>query len=140
MLTTDCPFCEFTEREFVVSENQLVFSAISRDPINRFHVMVIPRDHYESFTELPDGLVSHLFVIAKQISAALRVAAKPDAITHISDDEITWEGFNLVPHYKLHIIPRYQNDGLEIDWSRGRSNISASVRAECAQAIRHHLL
>ena len=116
-----------------------MFSVISQNAINRFHVLVIPREHYESFTELPSGLLSHLFVVAQRISAAVRVAANPDAITHISDDEITWENFNLVRHYKLHIIPQYKNDGIELDWSRGRNNISSAARAECAQAIRQHL-
>jgi hypothetical protein len=42
----------------------------------------------------------------------------PDVVTHISDDDLEDRGFNLVTHYKFHVIPRFLNDRVKIDWGR----------------------
>lgn len=41
-----------------------------------------------------------------------------DAMTHISDDDINGIGQNLVAHYKFHIIQRFKNDKVDINWNR----------------------
>ena len=133
-----CVFCGFQDREMIVYEDEQVFAVISKEPINPYHMMVFPQSHYESFIDLPDDLAAHLFVIAKRLSATLREVCHPDAITHISDDDITHSGFNLVAHYKLHLIPRYKGDKVEINWHRD-DDPGDEVRAAYARAVREKL-
>ena len=134
----DCPFCDFSDREVLVYEDELVFAAISLRPINRHHVMVIPRKHYESFVELPDETASHIFLIAKRISAALRRVCQVDAICHISDDDVAGTGHNLVAHYKFHIIPRFKNDKIVMDWAR--EDVGLQERSVFAREIKDELI
>jgi histidine triad (HIT) family protein len=132
-----CPFCGFSDREVVVSEDSIAFAAIDLRPINRYHVLVIPKTHYELFTDLPDEVAAHVFLLAKRISAAVRDVCQPDGITHISDDDIAWGGLSL-PHYKLHVIPRFKNDATRIEFDRPPEPV-LHVRAEYARAIRDRL-
>ena len=101
----------------------------SRRPINKYHVLVIPRLHFESFVDLPDATASHLFLMAKRLSVAVRQVCRADAISHLSDDDVTGTGFNIISHYKFHIIPRYKDDRVEINWNR-EPDPGVKVRSE----------
>ena len=118
--TGECPFCDVSRMEALVYNDDTCYAVISRRPINKYHILVIPRQHYESFVALPDEVASHIFLVAKRLSAAVRKVCNPDAITHASDDDVTGKGFNLVSHYKLHIIPRYASDKVRVSWHRER--------------------
>ncbi|HJQ34820.1 MAG TPA: HIT family protein [Pyrinomonadaceae bacterium] len=138
MYKPDCPFCDFSGREALVYEDGVAFAVISLRPTNRHHVMVIPREHYESFVELPDELASHTFLLCKRLSAAVRRVSRADAVTHISDDDVNGSWQNRVAHYKFHIMPRFRGDGVEINWNREEAGTKA--RAEFARQIREELL
>jgi len=112
----ECAFCNFKDPQVVVFEDYLSYAIITRQPINPYHTLVIPRDHFVDFTDLPDDLATHIFFTVKNISKAIRNVCNPDAITHISDDDIHRKGYNLMEHYKFHIIPRFDNDKVRIDW------------------------
>jgi len=132
-----CVFCNFKDKRVIVYEDKECFAAVSLNPINKYHVMVIPKKHYENFVDLPDNLASHLFLVAKKLSLAVRKACKPEAIHHISDDDIQKNGFNLVPHYKLHIIPRFKDDKIKMEWDR--YDLSLEARTKIAEEIKKEL-
>jgi len=132
-----CPFCGFSEFDVVAYTDERCYVAVSRDPVNRHHLMVIPREHHRHFVDLPDDLAAHLFVVAKRLSAALRQAVAPEAICHISDDDMTGE-YNLVEHYKLHLIPRFAGDGVTLTWARQPA--TRQQRAAYAADVTAHLL
>jgi len=134
----DCPFCNFEDKQAVLYEDDLCFAAISRKPINKYHAMVIPKTHHESFVELSDELAAHIFVVAKKVSQAVRKACNPAAVMHVSDDEVAGKGFNLVSHYKFHIIPRFENDSIVIDYHR-EEDPGIEARARFAEEIRVEL-
>lgn len=132
-----CPFCNFSATRLIVHETALTYSIISHNPINTHHAMVIPKAHYESFSDLPDQLASELFVHAKMLSSAIRAVCRPDGMAHLSDDDFSDVGYNLVNHYKFHVFPRYLNDGIHQQWSRvpdpgdeGRAKLANSLREE----------
>lgn len=133
-----CPFCDFDDPSAVVYQDDLSFAVVSRDPINPFHTLVIPRKHYERFTDLPDDVAAHLFLVAKRISEAIATLSKADFITHLSDDDLKGSGVNLVAHYKFHIIPRYRDDKVAIDWRR-EEDVENVRQREYAQKLRANL-
>ena len=132
-----CVFCKFADKNVIVYEDEVCFAAVSLNPINRYHVMVIPRNHFEDFVDLPDDLAAHLFVVTKKISLGIRKICTPAAMLHVSDDDIAKKGYNLVPHYKIHVIPRFENDGIKIDWSR--SELTLEEREKIAQEVKRGL-
>ena len=112
----NCPFCSFEDAEVVVHEDEISYVIVPLHPINAYHTLVIPKDHFIDFTDLPENVAAHIFLTAKKISEAVRKVCQPDAITHISDDDIYRKGYNLMEHYKFHIIPRFDDDNVRIDW------------------------
>ena len=138
MKKQDCVFCDFEDKEVLVYEDKLCYAIISKSPINKYHVMILPRQHYTDFIDIPDKLAAHLFIITKKLSAAVRKACNPDAITHMSDDDISKSGWNLVDHYKIHIIPRFKNEKVKIDWNRD-PDPGVEVRSNFAKAIKKNL-
>ena len=134
-----CVFCRFADPEVIVWEDELCYAAISEDPINQHHMLVIPRTHYLSFVEVPSDVAGHLIRVTQKLSAALRRACRPDGITHIFDDDVTGTGWNLVAHFKIHVIPRYQADLHQIDWAPLRSSAGTQERARYAADIREQV-
>ena len=137
-MTRDCPFCNFKNLEAVFYEDDICYAIISLRPINSYHTLVVPREHFIDFTDLPDEVAAHLFLVSKGISEALRKACNPDAVTHLSDDDIHRKGYNLMEHYKFHIIPRFDDDNVRIDWGR-TDDPGLETRAGYANQIRAFL-
>lgn len=133
-----CPFCNFQEKDAIICEDRVAYAIVSKRPINKYHALVIPKRHFEAFTDLPDHVASSIFLMARRVSAAIRKVCSPDAVSHISDDEITWKRFNLVAHYKFHVIPRYKHDRVEIEWHRERDP-GRGVRLRYANELRRIL-
>ncbi|MBU1118868.1 HIT family protein [Patescibacteria group bacterium] len=134
-----CSFCGFDDKAVTVYEDEVCFAIVSENPINKHHVLVIPKKHYESFIELPDKLAVHIFLVAKKLSKAVREACNPDAITHLFDDDVSKSGYNMVPHYKFHIIPRFKKDMHMIDWGQLRTDQNYDDCCKYAKGIKDKL-
>ena len=131
----ECPFCGFSEPDVTVVDGVHVQAFISRSPLNRHHVLVVPREHYTHFSELPIPVLNEAFAVAQALSTALATGIHPDGITMMSDDDLRGEHFNLVPHWKLHLIPRYHHEAIRIEWGR-EPDPGREVRAGYAAEVR----
>lgn len=69
----------------------------------------------------------------------MAAAGKVDGITYITEDDLTGQGYNLVAHWKLHVIARYRDDSVRIEWN-GREELGHAARAAVATAIRATLV
>jgi histidine triad (HIT) family protein len=116
----------------------VVKAVVDRQPVNRFHVLVMPRDHYRDLSEVPDAVAERVMLTVKRLSSAVRRAAEPDGVTHWSDDDLTGYGLNVVDHFKFHIIPRYKGEAVSIKWNRTPAPERAEL-AKIADAIRAEL-
>ena len=138
-MTSECPFCDFDQPEVTVFADAQVRAFISSSPINRYHVLVVPKIHYEHLSDVPHETLASVMRMAQRVSAAVGTVAHPDAISLLSDDDLTGAGFNLVAHWKLHVIPRYRNDAVVIDWHR-EPDPGSDVRARYCSELRQALL
>jgi diadenosine tetraphosphate (Ap4A) HIT family hydrolase len=93
-----CPFCDFNEPEVTLCSNRLAFAIVSRAPINGYHALVIPYAHVERLPELSAEVAGAVIVLAQRVARAIVAAAQPDGVTYRSDDDLTQQGYNLVPH------------------------------------------
>ena len=139
MTSPQCPLCGFDQPEVTVFADENVQAFISLGPINRYHVLVMPRVHYERFADLPQEILTSVMRVVQRVSVAVRTVARPDAVSHLSDDDLTGSGFNLVAHWKMHVIPRYKNDAVVIDWHR-EPDPGREVRARYGHELRQALL
>ena len=99
---TDCIFCKIAlgtipaEKTF---ENEQVVAFLDAHPKAPGHTLLIPKEHYQWFQDLPDSLCDQLFRAAKDISKKLKEERGADYI-HLS---IVGKD---VPHVHVHLIPQ----------------------------------
>ena len=108
----NCIFCKIISKEIpssIVHEDETSFSFLDINPVNKGHLLVIPKDHFETIITTPDQLVAKLFLQAKKLMPAIQSATKADfvAVTVVGTD---------VPHFHIHLIPRFFSDGLSEFW------------------------
>ena len=110
---SDCIFCKIVVGGLPASkiyedEKTLVFLSI--DPVNKGHALVIPKEHYRDCLDTPSELLAYLMQVAQRVAQAVKQATGADGINFgINNGAAAGQ---LVFHTHLHIIPRFNNDGL----------------------------
>lgn len=103
MTDPNCIFCKIAKDEVPSQrahhENGFVISFPTNQPVAPGHMLVIPKDHYRWFEEIPDDLTDKLFRTAKNLAQDLKAKYKADYI------ELSIVGKD-VPHTHIHLIPR----------------------------------
>ncbi|HEY5621126.1 MAG TPA: HIT family protein [Pontiella sp.] len=114
----DCIFCRIVNKEIpatVIHEDDEVMVFMDIGPIIKGHALVIPRKHYDPVGETPDALVAKLHITAKKIAAAQMNALGADGV-NIMQNNGTAAGQE-VPHFHIHVIPRFNEDGHHWNWN-----------------------
>ncbi|WP_249872643.1 HIT family protein [Oceanobacillus saliphilus] len=105
-----CIFCEIVDKKadaYTIYEDNYVCCFLDKYPINKGHILVIPKKHYQEFTDVDQNSLIQVILISQKITKALENILKTDGITIMQNNGI----FKDVDHYHMHIIPRYINDG-----------------------------
>jgi histidine triad (HIT) family protein len=81
-------------------------------PVNHGHTLVVPRQHYESFADLPASMGAHLFRVATELGPVIRrVTGAPGLNLIVSSGAAAGQD---VYHFHIHLIPRRDNDGFDV--------------------------
>lgn len=138
-----CVFCKIVAGEAPASlvyrdDRVIVFPVLH--PVNRGHLIVVPKKHLASFQDLDDATAAQVLIVAKKMAQA------------ISKSNLKCEGINLfladgeaagqeVFHSHFHVYPRFSGDGFGFKYDRARHFIAAarSELHEVAEEIRRHL-
>ena len=133
-----CLFCSMHDPSVTVAADAHCKAVVSLAPINGYHVLVIPHLHVERFTEIPADVLTSVMRMAQRVARSMALAAVPDGISYITEDDLTGVGMNLVPHWKLHVIARFKDDHVKLEWGR-TEDPGQPRRAELARDLREHL-
>jgi histidine triad (HIT) family protein len=110
---TDCVFCKIVKREIPCSkvyEDKKVLAFLDITPVNKGHVLVIPKAHHENILDIPEGLLREVIAVVKKVAPAVKKGVEADGI---SIGQSNGKAANqLVPHIHFHIMPRFDDDGL----------------------------
>jgi histidine triad (HIT) family protein len=115
----DCIFCKIVKKEIpssTVYENKKVLAFLDIYPVNKGHVLIIPKKHYDTLTDIPDELLADVIKATKKIAKSVMKAMRADGF-NVGMNNYKAAG-QLVPHAHFHIIPRFSNDGLKL-WAQG---------------------
>jgi len=99
---------------YKVYENEDVIAFLDIAPVSHGHTLVIPKKHFKNMEDITGDELSKLMLGVKAVAALLK-------------NKLGIAGYNLnenndpvagqvVPHIHWHIIPRKENDGIEL-WS-----------------------
>jgi len=101
----DCIFCKIAKGEIPctkVYEDDDFLAFLDVQPINKGHVLVIPKKHYRWVYDVDDQ--GGYWGVAQKIAKSCQKALDPDYVIFA-----TW-GLE-VEHAHIHVVPRYPNDG-----------------------------
>jgi histidine triad (HIT) family protein len=115
-----CVFCGIIRGRVpaakVYEDDNLVAFLDSR-PLFPGHLLVCPRNHYNTFPELPPALVRSLFLKSQQLTTAVERAMEAEGTFLAINNRVSQS----VPHLHLHIVPRRKKDGLKgFFWPRNK--------------------
>src|SRR5690349_2579900 len=129
-----CRFCRIiagAEPGHVVFEAQRTLAFLDNRPLFPGHVLLVPRDHFETLGDLPDELVAPLFESARTLAEAVpRAMRKPGSFVAINN--VVSQS---VPHLHVHVVPRKPKDGLRgFFWPRTKYESEDQMR-EVAERV-----
>lgn len=110
----DCIFCKIIKGEIPavkVYENDDILAFLDIKPVNHGHMLVIPKKHYEKMEVAPDEAVANVFIGAKKLMKVIKKAMSADFVA------LSVVGID-VPHFHVHLIPRYFDDKMPVFWPR----------------------
>ena len=110
-----CIFCELIHGGGEVSicyEDSQALAFLDIQPVNAGHVLVVPRQHYESLADVPADLARHLFDVALRLAPIVRRLAGADGLNVIVNSGAS--AGQDVFHYHVHVIPRRADDGFVV--------------------------
>ncbi len=131
-----CVFCDIIAGHVsaaLVLDAPDVVAFLDHQPLFPGHVLVLPRAHYGSLSDLPEEQVRPYFSAVKRISTAVEEAMHADGVFVAINIKISQS----VPHLHTHVVPRRKGDGLfgkTFQWIRHRYPSEAAMR-EAQQAI-----
>jgi len=116
-MSADCVFCKIRDGQIpsmkiYEDERTLVFMDIN--PLNAGHCLIVTRTHAPTIWDADEDDLQAAITSAKKVALALRQAVKPDGLNMLQANGAA--AFQSVPHFHLHLIPRWADDGKGFDW------------------------
>jgi histidine triad (HIT) family protein len=133
-----CLFCDIIAGSVagaLVHEDEATVAFLDIRPVFKGHVLLVPREHVETFPDLPAGLVEPFFATGQRLARAV-VDAMGAQGTFVAMNNVVSQS---VPHLHLHVVPRVRKDGLRgFFWPRTKYDSDEEMAATAA-AIRERL-
>ena len=111
---------------YKIAENELFFAFLDIFPLQKGHVLVVPKIEVDKVFELPDNYLSQILVFAKPIAAAIAACFPCDRVS------IVTVGLE-VPHAHIHLIPINQAD--DLNFANPKLQLSKAELIEVQEAI-----
>jgi len=121
-------------RKGLLFEGKHSVAMVSPSPAVPGHVWVLPKQETSILENTPDFVVAEMFVIANRVSMALFEGLGAQG-TNMLIQNGTGAG-QVLPHLILHVIPRSEQDGIELLWQpkqldeEAMSTVELKLKAE----------
>lgn len=118
-----------------VFEDDQVFAILDITPVNKGHVLVVPKTRFSNIYDIPEELFAHIMKVTKKVAIALKIALNAEGINIIMNNEKA--GGHITNHAHVHVIPRYTDDGYK-SWE-GKDLYATGEKEETGKKIREAL-
>ena len=132
----DCVFCMIRDGKIPsakVYDDQRTLAFMDINPLSRGHCLVATKAHAATLYEAEPEDLKAAIVTAKKVAGAIRKALNPDGLNLLQANG--GAAFQSVPHFHLHLIPRWTNDGKGFDWKEVPGNREEIGRASCRERV-----
>jgi len=119
---------------FKLYEDDLTLSFLDINPAARGHTLVIAKPELPGLLDLPPELVSAVALTTQRVARAIVNALKPDGFNVIQNNGAA--AGQVVFHYHVHIIPRWEGDRSVKLWRPGTASAD-DLRAVANEILAH---
>ena len=115
-----CLFCRIAAREVeakIIFEDEISMAFLDVRPLFPGHVLLVPKAHYHTLSDLPAALVGPFFLNAQMLAGKVQQVMKAEG-SFVAMNNVVSQS---VAHLHVHIVPRRKGDGLRgFFWPRLR--------------------
>jgi len=114
----DCVFCKIIDGQLPsmkIDEDDRTLTFMDIHPLSSGHCLVVPKQHAATIFETEVRDLEATMVSAKRVALAIQEALRPDGLNVLQANGAA--AFQSVPHFHLHLIPRWTDDGKGFDWT-----------------------
>jgi histidine triad (HIT) family protein len=112
-----CVFCKIIVGELPsmkIDEDDSTLTFMDIHPLSSGHCLVVPKHHAATIFEADVRDLEAIMATAKRVALAIQEALRPDGLNLLQANGAA--AFQSVPHFHLHLIPRWADDGKGFDW------------------------
>jgi diadenosine tetraphosphate (Ap4A) HIT family hydrolase len=137
-MSGDCIFCAIVRKESPATltyEDDTVIAFMDIQPITHGHMLVVPREHAVLMQDVNDTVAMRAFKVARRMAALARQTLGAGGVNLlVMDGEVAFQD---VPHFHVHVIPRYPGDGFSLEFPKTYEHPPSRAELEAvANAIR----
>ncbi len=111
---------------YKIAENEKFFAFLDINPLQKGHVLVVPKQETDYLFDLSDDLLADLIIFSKKIAAAIQLSFD---CNRVGMSVIGLE----VPHAHIHLIPI--NSEKDMNFSRPKLKLETTEFEEISQLI-----
>ncbi len=116
----NCIFCKVIAGEIpsqMIDSDERTITVLDINPATPGHAVVITRDHVPSLVELDDDDLLAAMQAARRVVGRMRETLQPAGFNILHNiGRAAWQS---IFHFHLHVIPRYEDDPLQLPWIPG---------------------
>ena len=115
MADPDCIFCKIVSGEIPshkIDEDERTLSFMDINPWTRGHALVIPKEHSRNLFDIEQDDLAATAAGAQRLAIKMRDRLHCDGVNVLQSNEPV--AMQTVFHYHVHVIPRYEDDGLRL--------------------------
>ena len=121
MKKEDCIFCKIANGEIpsrTLYEDDQFRVILDLGPATKGHALILPKEHAADIFEISEETASGGLVLAQRMAVKMTQKLHCDGMNLVQNNGEA--AGQTVPHFHLHMIPRYHNDGQKINWIPGK--------------------
>lgn len=112
-MSEECIFCKIANGEIpskTLYEDDMFRVIMDISPASKGHALILPKKHAANIYELDHETAGEAFVLAKRMATVMQKTLDCDGFNILQNNgEVAGQ---TVFHFHMHLIPRYQNDGV----------------------------
>lgn len=123
LIEQQCIFCQIAKgnvETIKVYEDSSLLAVLDINPANPGHILLFPKQHFQFLFQLPVKVGNKLFELASKLSTYLVNAVKAGGINLYAAGGAA--AGQRIPHFVLHVIPRFEGDGISFEWQTKKAD------------------